>query len=462
MIRPSTFLLSLTRLKPYDCFDIMKFYIHKLGCPKNDCDADYISARLISDGHEPVATPEEAETVIVNTCGFILPAKEESIFEIFTLGRLKKEGKLRSLLATGCLTQRYGDEMKKEIPELDGLFGLGELDQLAHAVGSDKLQEKIARTPVEQLEYIAGEKRHISDSAPFAYLKISDGCNRTCSFCAIPGIRGSYRSRTLESVVSEARFLVENGKKELILVSQESTLFGRDLKSGDSLMMLLEQLEKIAGLDWIRLLYLYPTQVSLDLVQHLCDPATKTLNYFDIPLQHISDNMLTAMNRQMTRTQVEKCLDLIRSNGGKTIRTGFIVGFPGETESDFRELADFTREFGFDRMGVFAYSAEEGTSAFEMPDQIPEDVKNHRLDLLMTQQRTIVDELNNSLIGSIQPVIIDTVLDDSSAVGRSMADAPEIDQEVMIDGVSPEVGAVVNVRIDRSEGYDLHGTIVER
>ena len=440
----------------------MKFYIHKLGCPKNDCDADYIAARLIAEGHEPVTTPEEAESVIVNTCGFILPAKEESISGILSFGQMKKEGKLKKLMATGCLTQRYGDEMKQEIPELDGLFGLGELDSIASSMADESGSVPLTRTPVEQMEYIAGERRHISDPAPYAYLKISDGCNRTCAFCAIPGMRGSYRSRTPGAVLNEARFLVENGKKEIILVSQESTLFGRDLKAGHTLLRLLEELEKIDGLEWIRLLYLYPTQVSRELVQYMCDPSTKTLNYFDIPLQHISDKMLKGMNRHMSRAQVESCLDMIRSNGGQTIRTGFIVGFPGESEAEFEELYDFTRTFRFNRMGVFVYSPEEGTTAYDMPHQVPEDVKNHRLDLLMTQQRGIVEEINNSLIGTIQPVIIDSIMDESTAVGRTKADAPDIDQEIFIDDPTLEPGTIVEVRVDRAEGYDLHGSLVKR
>ncbi|MFQ5452878.1 MAG: radical SAM protein, partial [Candidatus Zixiibacteriota bacterium] len=239
----------------------MKFYIHKLGCPKNDVDADYITARLISEGHQPVANPEQADSIIVNTCGFILPAKEESINELLRLGRFKKEGRLKTLFATGCLSQRYGNELIKEMPELDGAYGLGELDAIANAVTSSISNNKVIKIESRKLGYLDWGKRYIADKLPYAYLKISDGCNRYCSYCAIPSIRGNFRSRPLESIINEAEYLVQNGKKELILVSQEATLYGYNCQgvNKSNIITLLQELDKIEGLKWIRLMYLHPT-----------------------------------------------------------------------------------------------------------------------------------------------------------------------------------------------------------
>jgi len=436
----------------------MKFFVHKLGCPKNDVDADYISARLIADGHEPVATPEEADSIIVNTCGFILPAKEESIAEIFRLAQLKNDGNLKHLYASGCLSQRYGTELISEIPELDGTFGIGAIDSLAAVMSDGKRSEQIHRTEAERLRYISSEKRFIADNLPYAYIKISDGCDRLCSFCAIPSIRGKYRSRPMESILNEARFLASHGKKELILVSQESTLYGHDLRDGSNLLKLLQELDRIEDLCWIRLMYLYPTQLSEDLIDYVTGFDNKTLNYFDLPLQHISDEVLSSMKRRMTRERIESVLRMIRSKSPETtIRTTFIVGFPGEKEKHFAELSDFIESFEFDRLGVFTYSPEEGTPSADYDDQISEEMKSERLDKLMLIQRDIAMAKNNSLIGTTKEVIIDAVPEDGDAVGRTRADCPEIDQEVFVSGNEISVGDICEVHIDRVEGYDLIG-----
>jgi ribosomal protein S12 methylthiotransferase len=439
----------------------MKVYIHRLGCPKNDVDADYISARITDDGHLLTQDPEEADTIIVNTCGFILPAKEESIQEIIRLGQLKKDGSLQRLFAAGCLSQRYGQELLDEIKELDGAFGVGALEPLADAVAGNQTVRKSIRTDAERMRYIGLERRQVVDRLPYAYLKISDGCNRTCGFCAIPSIRGQYRSRPMDALEKEARFLVEQGKKELILVSQESTLYGHDLGEPDGLIGLLKRLDKIDGLEWIRLMYLYPTQVSSSMIDYLLDCGNKTLDYFDIPLQHISDKILNEMDRRTTRLQIEKFLESIRSKGGRaTIRTAFIVGFPGENEADFEELLDFVEEQRFDRLGGFLYSSEEGTVAGEKIDTVTEEEKQERLDRLMSLQQGIAFEKNNSLIGKRQQVIIDSVLSKQEAIGRTRADCPEIDQQVTVSGRA-EVGDVGTVLIDSSDGYDLSGSRCE-
>jgi ribosomal protein S12 methylthiotransferase len=439
----------------------MKFYVHKLGCPKNDVDADYISARLIADGHEPVADPKQAESVIVNTCGFILPAKEESVNEILRLGQLKQEGRLKTLYAAGCLAQRYGDELIAGMPELDGAFGLGAIDSLAEAVSSFSTDRKCVKRESRYLDYINFKDRSVFDSYPYAYLKISDGCNRGCSYCAIPNIRGKYRSRPVESIVGEAEFLANNGKKELILVSQEATLYGFDLKDRPSLTDLLQALEDIEGVKWIRVMYLHPAQLDLKLIEYLADD-NKTLNYFDLPLQHVNSDILTAMGRQIDRTGIERLIRTIRTISPEAVlRTNFIVGFPGETQEKLEELKDFVAEYEFDRMGVFAYSREEGTLAAALDNQIPERIKFKRRDELMTLQQEIAFAKNESLIGTVQEVIIDSMDSNAAAVGRTRGDCPEIDQEVYVRGENLVAGDVISVRIDSADGYDLCGDKVE-
>ncbi len=439
----------------------MKFYVHKLGCPKNDVDADYITARLVAAGHEPVANPEEAESIIVNTCGFILPAKEESINELLRFGQLKKTAHLKKLYASGCLSQRYGDELLSDMPELDGAFGLGALDSLAQAVDGKKTPHKTIKMDSRKLAYLSWKHRFISDDFPYAYLKISDGCDRMCSYCAIPSIRGHFRSRPLDSILNEAQFLAENGKKELILVSQEATLWGYDLPGKPTIVNLLQELETVTDIAWIRLLYLYPSAVSPGLVEYLAD-SNKTVNYFDLPLQHINNDILKAMRRQTDRETTERLLEKIRARSDNAVvRTTFIVGFPGETEEQFEELCDFVRDFRFERMGVFTYSKEDGTAAAELASHVPQEVMAERMDTLMTIQRDIAFEYNNSLIGSTMDVIIDSVMDEGVGVGRTYGDCPEVDPVVYVHAENITVGEICRVRIDAVEEYDIRGSKLE-
>ncbi len=438
----------------------MKFYVHKLGCPKNDVDADYISARLIDAGHEPVNDPEQAESIVVNTCGFILPAKEESINEILRLGQLKRDGRLKTLYASGCLSQRYGDDLLKEIPELDGAFGLGALDSIAGAVGGSLHNDKTVKLEPRKLAYLSWKHRFISDPYPWSYLKISDGCDRGCTYCAIPGMRGRFRSRPLDSIMREAAFLAENGKRELILVSQEATLWGYDLPGRPTTLDLLRELEQIDGIEWIRLMYLYPAALTTEHIEYLAGD-NKTLNYFDLPLQHINTDILNGMRRQVKRPDIERMLEQIREiSADAVIRTTFIVGFPGETEERYAELRDFIEDSRFDRMGVFTYSPEEGTPSEQFDGQIPEEVKEARLDELMSLQREIAFEKNNNLIGQTVDVIIDSLKEDGPATGRTRGDCPEIDQEVYVSGNDLAVGRICAARIDAVDGYDLQGTKV--
>jgi ribosomal protein S12 methylthiotransferase len=450
----------LIPLKGSGC-SAVKFYLHKLGCPKNDVDGDYISACLIDAGHEQVNNPEQAESIIVNTCGFILPAKEESIDEILRLGQLKKNGRLKRLYASGCLSQRYGDELLADMPELDGAFGLGALDSLAKAVTSFSNNCKSIKTPPHKLDYLSWHHRFISDDYPYAYLKISDGCDRGCTYCAIPGIRGRFRSRPIDSILSEAEFLADRGKKELVLVSQDATLYGYDLKGCPTILDLLSELERIERVKWIRLLYLYPPELEEEIIEYLA-ADNKTLNYFDLPLQHVNSEILSAMGRQINGSRVRRLVKAIRRiSPDAVLRTNFIVGFPGETEQQFEELKNFIAEYQFDRMGVFTYSQEEGTLAERLSGQIAEEVKSSRMDELMNLQREIALTKNEDLIGSLQEVIIDSVEDEQTAVGRTRGDCPEIDQEVYVRGNGLCRGDIVKVHIDAADGYDLRGTFVE-
>jgi ribosomal protein S12 methylthiotransferase len=438
----------------------VKFFIHKLGCPKNDVDADYLAARLIAAGHEPVSDPASADTVIVNTCGFIQDAKQESIDAILELARLKRDGGVQRLYATGCLTQRYGNELLGDMPELDGAFGLGALDAVADAVTKASRFRQVIRQDVRQLAYLDWKSRFLTDQLPYAYMKISDGCDRLCSYCAIPQMRGRYRSRPMESIFSEARFLADNGKKELILVSQEATLWGSDLAGRPGLVDLLSGLDRVSGVEWIRLLYLHPARTSPDLIDYLASD-NKTLCYFDLPFQHVNTEMLRLMKRESNRNTIEKLLDCIRERATEAVlRVSFMVGFPGETEAHFSELSDFVREHRFHRLGVFLFSAEEGTAAAELPDQVQKLVKIRRMDDLMTLQQEIAFDRNNSLIGQTVEVIIDTVDSESQAVGRTRGDCPEIDQQVLVSGRNLEVGEICRVRVDGAEGYDLIATKV--
>jgi ribosomal protein S12 methylthiotransferase len=438
----------------------MNFYIHKLGCPKNDVDADYIAARLIADGHNPVNDPHKAESIIVNTCGFILPAKEESIHEILSLAELKKSGDLKTLYAAGCLTQRNGDDLLAGIPELDGAFGHGALDSIATAVRQSSRLTRTVKMEIRKLGYLSFRNRFIGDNLPYSYLKISDGCDRPCTYCAIPAMRGRFRSRPLDSILKEAAYLAENGKKELILVSQEATLWGYDLENRPNIVTLLKELDQINGAEWIRLLYLYPGQVQPELIEYLAD-HNKTLNYFDLPLQHVNTEILAGMKRLIDKNGVVKLVNQIRSaSSDAVIRTTFIVGFPGETEEHFEELYDFVEQYELDRVGVFTYSPEDGTPAEKFADQVSERTKLDRMDRLMTLQREIAFNHNAKLRGTIQRVLVDEINESGIAVGRTYADCPEIDQEITINDPDAVPGEFYDVLIEKVEGYDLTGSIV--
>ncbi len=440
----------------------MEFYILKLGCPKNDVDADYLAGGLIAAGHRPVERPEDAHVLIANTCAFIGDAKEESIDRILELAVYRGQGETRKLFVTGCLAQRYAAELRREIPEIDGIFGLGEWEQMAAAISSEPSTERTVITDSRQLTFMAGEHRHIADRYPYTYLKISDGCNRKCSYCVIPSIRGAFRSRTIDSIVQEARYLAENGKRELMLVSQDATLYGRDLQDGSTLVGLLKALDEIAAVAWIRVMYLHPAQVDEELIEYLTCGCNKALAYFDLPLQHIDSDLLRAMGRPYSGEQARRLIDCIRQADPRaTIRSTFIVGFPGESERQFESLLNFVEETELDRVAAFAYSREEGTPAAELPRQVGDKTQQRRLDDLMVAQSEIAFEKNDSLIGATVEVMLDRLVGDNSAYGRTRGDCPDIDQEVVVSGSGLEVGQVVRVRIEAADGYDLIGKVTQ-
>jgi ribosomal protein S12 methylthiotransferase len=434
----------------------MKIYIKRLGCPKNDVDGDYIAGKLMETGHEIVGSVDEAKAVIINTCGFILPAREESVNEIVHYEKLKNEGKIEKLFITGCMSQRYGHELIRELDNVDGIFGLGKINDLAEKIdSSERNSPVISIDSAEELRYISGNKRYVDKKLPYDYIKIADGCDRYCAYCAIPHIRGRYRSRPISEILIEAEMLAKEGKKEIILVSQEGTGYGRDLGKNTEIIKLLKKLESIRNIEWIRLMYLHPEALTDELIDYMTN-SEKVLGYFDIPLQHISDNILRRMNRRINRAEIEKKLNKIRkASEENVIRTTFITGFPGETEEEFDELQEFIENFHFDRMGVFKYSPEEETPAFDMKDRVPDKIAEERQDILMLRQQEIVFKKNIALIESVQKVIIDDVKPNKLALGRTKGDCPEIDQIVYVRGGCPNTGDIISAKVVMAEGYDL-------
>ena len=424
-----------------------KINIVTLGCSKNVVDSEKLLKQLHAGGYSVIYDPEDfsAETVIINTCGFINDAKEESINTILRFVRAKKSGKIRNLFVMGCLSERYRDALKNEIPEVDRYFGIRNIDEILQATGIS-YSKNLATS------------RMITSPGHYAYLKVSEGCDRTCAFCAIPLIRGKCVSRPLEEVLEEAGKLADMGVKELILIAQDLSYYGLDLYRTHKLPELLTELLKIESFEWIRLHYLYPAGFPGDLIS-LIQHNPRICRYIDIPFQHISDNMLKIMKRSYGRREAEEILYKLRNEiPGAAIRTTLIAGHPGETESDYLELREFIKDFRFDRMGVFAYSHEEETFSYDnYKDEIPESVKESRVAELMEIQQNISAELNESLVGRVFKVIIDRKEEDFYA-GRTEFDSPEVDQEVLIPvkyDLNP--GNFYNIMIVQSAEFDLFG-----
>lgn len=432
-----------------------------LGCPKNQVDAELMLDKLINAGFEIVDVAYEADIVIVNTCGFIDDAKKESIDNILEMAELKKDGSIQKILVTGCLAERYKHEIFTEIPEVDGVIGIGANADIVDAVYAVMDDEKLERFPNKENMPLEGD-RLLTTPQYWAYLKIADGCSNCCTYCAIPSIRGGFRSRTIESIVEEAKKLAADGTKELVVVAQDTTRYGLDLYGELKLPELLRQLNEIDGIEWIRMLYCYPDRITDELIDTIAS-CKKVLHYIDIPLQHADGRILKAMNRTGDRESLTALIDKIREKiPDVVLRTTFITGFPGEDEEAFNTLSEFIDDIQFDRLGCFAYSAEEGTIAAQMDNQVDDEVKKHRADIIMEQQFDIFQYKQKQYIDTVQKCIVegyDAYSD--SYFGRTWMDAPEIDSAVYFTGKGDyEEGDIVDVEIFDVNDYDLMGEIV--
>lgn len=436
-----------------------------LGCPKNLVDSEIMAGTLMKDGYSISTEADDAETIVVNTCGFIDDAKKESIDKIIEMAELKKKNPNRKLVVTGCLVQRYKDELVKDLPEVDHFVGSGEFQKINEILKKEEKGSKHFHLPtyLQQVE----TPRINSGPRHRAYLKISEGCKKRCAFCAIPLIRGDLQSRKLESIVSEAKLLVAGGVKEIIVISHDFTDFGIDLRKKDSTrtespVELLRALSEVKGVEWIRVLYLYPDGITPELIQ-LIKNSPKLIPYFDMPLQHINDYMLRRMNRKTNKQDVSKKIAMIRAEIPEAvIRTQFIVGFPGETEEHFEELLSFIEEMKFDRVGCFQYSPEEGTGGFRMSDQIDENVKVSRFKRLMALQKKISKQKMKDFVGKTLRVVVEGTSEESDLLlqGRYFGQAPEIDGVTLINSGEASVGKFVDVKITQSTDYDLVGEII--
>ncbi len=438
----------------------MKIYFDTLGCPKNISDSQFAMALLEKKGFLIVESADEADVIVVNTCGFIEDAKRESIDEIFSMAKYKSEDK--KLVVSGCLVQRYAKELYEEIPEADGFVGVNDYDQLPELISGflkdPNSSERFLKNNPCDLTKEEENIRHLDKNPYTAYLKIAEGCDNVCSYCIIPEIRGSYRSRSPESIQREATALASAGCRELVLIAQDLTYYGVDRYGKPMLPSLLRKLCEIDGIEWIRLMYCYEERIDDDLIKTIAEEK-KICNYIDIPIQHASDMILDLMNRESTNSSLCETLDKLRSRIPDIhIRTTLIVGFPGESEEDFAMLYDFVEKQKFSRLGVFTYSKEEGTAAAEMDDQISEDVKKRRMDIIMERQMRISLDANREKIGKIFEVIVDSVEDDGTCVGRTEFDAPEIDNSVIFVSNKPHSpGDMTRVKILEAFDYDLEG-----
>jgi ribosomal protein S12 methylthiotransferase len=437
------------------------FAFISLGCPKNTVDSERMLGKLAQDGYTLTADADGADVVVVNTCGFIEPARQESLGVIREMLDLKRRGRVGAVVVAGCLAERKKDDLLVEVPEVDHIVGVFGREEIAQVVDrslrkrvADEQRSLFRPAPVRALEDTARLRvtpRH------FAYLKVSEGCDRLCTFCAIPGMRGKHVTKPIENVVREARELAADGVRELIVVAQDTTYYGLDLYGRVRLAELLRELDNVDGIEWIRILYAYPAYFTDELIDTLAG-SKKIVPYLDMPLQHISDRMLRRMQRRVDRPATEELLARLRAEiAGLTLRTTFIVGFPGETEEDFAQLAGFVRAQRFERLGVFPYSREPGTPADRLPDHLPEELKAQRRDVLMADQQAIAFQQAQSRVGSETEVIVDGP--DPEVPGHYLArgpfDAPEIDCVVRIKGKNLRPGDLVRARITGADGYDL-------
>ncbi len=432
-----------------------------LGCPKNQVDAEHMLALMDAEGWEIVDYVDGCDAVIVNTCGFIDDAKKEAIENILDMVELKKEGVISKIIVTGCLAQRYKDEIVKEIPEVDAVIGIGANGDIIKTVKEVMSGVDTIENYPPQCDLPLEGQRILTTPHYWAYLKIGEGCSNRCTYCTIPSIRGNMRSRSMENVIDEAKQLAESGVKELILIAQDTTSYGLDLYGELKLPELLNELCKIDSIEWIRLLYCYPDRITDELIKTMKNQE-KIVNYIDLPLQHADDKILKAMNRRGDQALIRNVISKLRTEiPDVVIRTTFIVGFPGEGEEEFETLAEFVNEIEFDRLGVFTFSPQEDTPAFDMEDQVDEDIKTRRVEVIMQDQYSIMEEKNNEKIGKTYRVVVEDYDGYSdSYTGRTYMDAPEIDGLVKFTSHKDlDIGDFVDVEIFDVEDYDLIGEV---
>lgn len=430
-----------------------------LGCPKNQVDSELMLSKLDNAGYEIIDTAFGADAVIINTCGFIEAAKQEAIDNIFEMVELKEQGEVGKIIVIGCLSERYRDEILKEIPEVDAVGGLGVNGDIVEFVNNVFKGEEKSRYPEKEKLPLCGQ-RILTTPSHWAYLKISDGCSNCCTYCAIPSIRGPFRSRTKEDIILEAKALAENGVKEIIVIAQDTTKYGEDIYGAPVLHELLYSLNEIEGIEWIRLLYCYPDRITDELLRAMSE-CKKVLHYIDLPLQHASGKILNAMNRHGDDKTLLSLIEKIRSYMPDCVlRTTFITGFPGETEEDFEILSQFVNDARFDRLGCFSYSPEEGTPAEKLPDRVEPDVAVNRGEIIMEQQFGIFSEKLKLLVGKTVECVVENYdgYTDSYS-GRTWMDAPEIDSGInILSERELIIGERVNVKITAVDEYDLIGT----
>lgn len=439
----------------------MKILFVSLGCDKNLVDTEMMLGKLLAKGYEFTDDETEADIVVVNTCCFIGDAKEESINALLEMAELRKSGQLKVLVAAGCLAQRYKEEIQEEIPEVDAIVGTTAIDSIVEAI--DEVLEGRGQNHYADLNAkpLTGVNRVMTTGGHFAYLKIAEGCNKHCTYCIIPKVRGDFRSVPMESLVQEAEELAEKGVKELILVAQETTLYGMDLYGKKSLPELLRKLAQVSGIFWIRILYCYPEEITDELIQTIKEEP-KVCKYLDIPIQHASDAVLKRMGRRTNQKQLREMIEKLRREIPEIcLRTTLITGFPGETEEDHEELMQFVDEMEFDRLGVFTYSQEEDTPAAIMPDQIPEEVKEERQAEIMELQQAIAFEKAEDMVGKVLTVMVEgKIAEEDAYVARTYRDAPNVDGYLFVNtGANLMTGDLVKVLVTDSNEYDLIGEI---
>ena len=427
-----------------------------LGCPKNTVDSERVLGDLVTSGYDLTPDEEDAEIIIVNTCGFIESAKKESIDAILEMAQKKIDGKCQKLIVTGCLAERHTQELLDEIPEIDHMLGVGQYPQLKNILeeGDFDSRNHVA-TPAEYYESYTD--RLLTTAFYTAYLKIAEGCSNRCAFCIIPKMRGPMRSRSPESILAEAENLAQRGVKEFNIISQDTTMYGFDLAMKDGLARLLKGMAKIDGVEWMRLLYCYPTFLNSDVIDYIASEE-KVCRYIDVPLQHTHDEMLKSMKRQETEGGVRKMIDELRLKIPEiALRTTFITGFPGETDEHFKHMLRFICEMQFDHVGIFTYSDEEGTTAFDYPGRVPEEVKEERKNILMEFQKEIALRKNQEKVGQFESVLVEgfDAQENYIMTGRLASQAPDIDGQVILEKCEAEPGEIIPVRITAAADYDL-------